>query len=177
MINHREILRLAFSTVKGSLFGIQMFHTDRGSEFDNALVDELVDSFQISRPLSMKAPSLLLAGDALTLVHRVVPVDHDGVGVVNDVVTDGVGQGAFADLSVPAGGSNRGQKIVDALLQRASTISSRSRSSIFFNGNRSHSSMISSLTCLYCFTTLCTSRRRGQWPTRSGYPANGRTGR
>lgn len=49
-----ELVHKAFSTVKGSLFDIQMFHTDRGSEFDNALIDELLDSFQISRSLSMK---------------------------------------------------------------------------------------------------------------------------
>jgi len=49
-----ELVRKAFSTVKGSLFNIQMFHTDRGSEFDNMLIDELLDSFQIRRSLSMK---------------------------------------------------------------------------------------------------------------------------
>ncbi len=49
-----ELVHKAFSTVKGSLFGIRMFHTDRGSEFDNALIDELLDSFQISRSLIMK---------------------------------------------------------------------------------------------------------------------------
>lgn len=49
-----DLVHKAFSTVKGSLFDIQMFHTDRGSEFDNALIDDLLDSFQISRSLSMK---------------------------------------------------------------------------------------------------------------------------
>jgi len=49
-----DLVHKAFSTVKGSLFDIQMFHTDRGSEFDNALIDELLDNFQISRSLSMK---------------------------------------------------------------------------------------------------------------------------
>jgi putative transposase len=49
-----ELVHKAFSTVKGNLFDIQVFHTDRGSEFDNALIDELLDSFQISRSLSMK---------------------------------------------------------------------------------------------------------------------------
>ena len=49
-----DLVHKAFSTVKGSLFGIRMFHTDRGSEFDNALIDELLDSFRISRSLSMK---------------------------------------------------------------------------------------------------------------------------
>ena len=49
-----ELVHKAFSTVKGNLFDIQMFHTDRGSEFDNMLIDELLDSFQINRSLSMK---------------------------------------------------------------------------------------------------------------------------
>lgn len=40
-----------------------------------------------------KAPGLLLADDALTLAHGVVPIDHDGVGVVDDAVADGVGEG------------------------------------------------------------------------------------
>lgn len=54
--NHKnaELVHQAFSTVKGSLFDIRMFHTDRGSEFDNALIDGLLDSFKISRSLSMK---------------------------------------------------------------------------------------------------------------------------
>ena len=49
-----DLVHKAFSTVKGSLFGIQMFHTDRGSEFDNALIDDLLESSQINRSLSMK---------------------------------------------------------------------------------------------------------------------------
>lgn len=50
-----ELVCKAFSTVKGNLFDIQVFHTDRGSEFDNMLIDELLDGFQIRRSLSMKA--------------------------------------------------------------------------------------------------------------------------
>ncbi len=50
------------------------------------------------------APGLLLACDALTLAHGVIPTDHDGVGVVYDAVADGVCEGGFADLGVPAGG-------------------------------------------------------------------------
>lgn len=42
------------SALKRNLFDIQLFHTDRDSEFDNALIDELLESFQISRSLSMK---------------------------------------------------------------------------------------------------------------------------
>jgi putative transposase len=49
-----ELVHEAFASVKGNLFEIQIFHTDRGSEFDNMLMDELLDSFQIQRSLSMK---------------------------------------------------------------------------------------------------------------------------
>jgi putative transposase len=49
-----ELVYDAFASVKGNLFEIQIFHTDRGSEFDNMLMDELLESFQIRRSLSMK---------------------------------------------------------------------------------------------------------------------------
>ena len=49
-----DLVYKAFSTVQGNLFEIHMFHTDRGREFDNALIDGLLGSFQISRSLSMK---------------------------------------------------------------------------------------------------------------------------
>ena len=44
----------AFASVKGNLVEIQLFHTDRGSEFDNTLIDEFLENFQIRRSLSMK---------------------------------------------------------------------------------------------------------------------------
>jgi transposase InsO family protein len=44
----------AFASVKINLKEIQLFHTDRGSEFDNALIDTLLDTFAISRSLSLK---------------------------------------------------------------------------------------------------------------------------
>ena len=44
----------AFATVKGDLNKIQMFHTDRGSEFKNQLIDEMLSVFHIKRSLSMK---------------------------------------------------------------------------------------------------------------------------
>jgi putative transposase len=49
-----ELVRAAFAKVKVNLSKIQMFHTDRGSEFDNILIDELLESFGISRSLSLK---------------------------------------------------------------------------------------------------------------------------
>lgn len=44
----------AFATVKGDLRQIQWFHTDRGSEFKNDKMDELLQTFTIGRSLSTK---------------------------------------------------------------------------------------------------------------------------
>ena len=44
----------AFATVQTNLRNIQMFHSDRGSEFKNELVDEVISTFGIKRSLSMK---------------------------------------------------------------------------------------------------------------------------
>lgn len=50
-----SLVRSAFAKVEGSLKRIQMFHSDRGSEYDNQLIDDLLDVFEINRSLSMKA--------------------------------------------------------------------------------------------------------------------------
>lgn len=44
----------AFATVKGDLRHIQWFHTERGSEFKNEKMDELLETFEIGHLLSMK---------------------------------------------------------------------------------------------------------------------------
>ncbi len=44
----------AFATVEGDLSQIQWFHTDRGSEFKNQKMDELLETFKIGRSLSAK---------------------------------------------------------------------------------------------------------------------------
>ncbi len=44
----------AFATVRTDLRNIQMFHSDRGSEFKNELLDKVISTFQIKRSLSMK---------------------------------------------------------------------------------------------------------------------------
>lgn len=44
----------AFATVKTNLREIQMFHTDRGSEFNNQIIDEVLETFNIERSLSLK---------------------------------------------------------------------------------------------------------------------------
>jgi len=48
------LVRSAFAKVRVNLRTIQIFHTDRGSEFDNQLIDELLDTFDIKRSLSFK---------------------------------------------------------------------------------------------------------------------------
>lgn len=38
----------------GNLKEIQLFHTDRGNEFKNAVIEEILDAFDIKRSLSHK---------------------------------------------------------------------------------------------------------------------------
>lgn len=49
-----SLVAKAFATVKTSLKNIHVFHTDRGNEFKNQLIDETLKTFNISRSLSMK---------------------------------------------------------------------------------------------------------------------------
>lgn len=44
----------AFATPGFPLDDIEVFHTDRGPEFNNAAIDELLDVFEINRSLSAK---------------------------------------------------------------------------------------------------------------------------
>jgi putative transposase len=44
----------AFSSIKVDLRKIQLFHTDRGGEFKNKLIDDALETFTIQRSLSMK---------------------------------------------------------------------------------------------------------------------------
>ncbi len=49
-----ELVYQALSSIKGNLNDVQMFHTDRGKEFDNKLITEALETFGIQRSLSMK---------------------------------------------------------------------------------------------------------------------------
>ena len=44
----------AFATLDFPLTDVQVFHTDRGGEFDSTRIDELLDVFDIKRSLSRK---------------------------------------------------------------------------------------------------------------------------
>lgn len=44
----------AFATIKTNLENIKVFHTDRGNEFKNQVIDETLEAFHICRSLSMK---------------------------------------------------------------------------------------------------------------------------
>jgi transposase InsO family protein len=44
----------AFHSIKGDLRKIGMFHSDRGSEFNNELIDDLLSGFSIKRSFSNK---------------------------------------------------------------------------------------------------------------------------
>lgn len=49
-----ELVKKAFSTVQTDLSQIKIFHTDRGNEFKNQAINEILEAFQIERSLSMK---------------------------------------------------------------------------------------------------------------------------
>jgi putative transposase len=49
-----ELVYRALSKVKVDLRKIQLFHTDRGQEFSNKMIDKALNTFQIKRSLSMK---------------------------------------------------------------------------------------------------------------------------
>ena len=49
-----ELVYKAFSKIPYDLNKINIFHTDRGNEFKNKMIDELIETFQIKRSLSKK---------------------------------------------------------------------------------------------------------------------------
>jgi len=55
--DHKDaaLIKSAFASMDDNLFDLGIFHTDRGSEFDNMAIDELLDTFGIRRSLSRKA--------------------------------------------------------------------------------------------------------------------------
>ncbi len=48
------LVQKAFASVGGNLEDLELFHTDRGSEFKNQAIEELLETFNIDRSLSMK---------------------------------------------------------------------------------------------------------------------------
>ena len=48
------LVKQAFQTINGNLTDIQIFHTDRGNEFKNRLIEDTLKTFEITRSLSRK---------------------------------------------------------------------------------------------------------------------------
>ena len=72
-----RLVRSAFATLSFPISDIEVFHTDRGSEFDNAEIDLMLEAFGIERSLSAKGCPYDNAVDESTnrilkaeLVHR-----------------------------------------------------------------------------------------------------------
>ena len=49
-----HLVTQAFTSIRGNLNNIQIFHTDRGNEFKNKAIDNTLEAFNINRSLSMK---------------------------------------------------------------------------------------------------------------------------
>lgn len=72
-----RLVKSAFATLSLPISDIEVFHTDRGSEFDNAEVDLMLETFGIERSLSAKGCPYDNAVDESTnrilkaeLIHR-----------------------------------------------------------------------------------------------------------
>lgn len=57
-----DLVYQLISTIKANLNDVQMFHTDRGKEFDNQLISKALETFGIKQSLSMKGCPCLLRG-------------------------------------------------------------------------------------------------------------------
>ena len=53
------LVKEAFAKIPYSLNNVQLFHTDRGKEFDNQTIDEILWAFNITRSLSKKAAPMI----------------------------------------------------------------------------------------------------------------------
>ncbi len=49
-----KLVLSAFSSINANLSKINIFHTDRGNEFKNKAIDEVLNTFNIDRSLNMK---------------------------------------------------------------------------------------------------------------------------
>lgn len=49
-----DLVYQAIASIQANLHDVKMFHTDRGKEFDNKLISEVLETFGIQRSLSMK---------------------------------------------------------------------------------------------------------------------------
>lgn len=49
-----SLVQEAFAKVSANLENIKMFHTDRGKEFDNKLIEDILRTFRITRSPSVK---------------------------------------------------------------------------------------------------------------------------
>jgi transposase InsO family protein len=49
-----DLVHQALATIEGDLHSVDIFHTDRGKEFDNHTIDEFLETFDIERSLSHK---------------------------------------------------------------------------------------------------------------------------
>lgn len=72
------LVHRAFSTIRYNLHELEIFHTDRGKEFDNSLIDEALDTFGFKRSLSDKgSPYDNAVGEAIFKSIKTESVDRN----------------------------------------------------------------------------------------------------
>lgn len=61
-IKTAELVKQAFMKVEGNLSEIHIFHTDRGNEFKNETIEELLETFHTLEELKIKLWDYVMGG-------------------------------------------------------------------------------------------------------------------
>lgn len=81
-----KLVKAAFATLEFPISDIEVFHTDRGSEFDNAEIDLVLETFGIERSLSAKGcPYDNAAGESANRILKAEFVYREGFSDLRDL--------------------------------------------------------------------------------------------
>ena len=81
-----RLVKAAFATLEFPVSDIEVFHTDRGSEFDNAEIDLMLEAFGVERSLSAKGcPYDNAAGESANRILKAEFVYREGFSDLRDL--------------------------------------------------------------------------------------------
>ena len=81
-----KLVKAAFATLEFPISDIEVFHTDRGSEFDNAEIDLMLEAFGIERSLSAKGcPYDNAVDESTNKIPKAELVYRDGLSDLRDL--------------------------------------------------------------------------------------------
>lgn len=81
-----KLVKAAFATLEFPISDIEVFHADRGSEFDNAEIDLVLETFGIERSLSAKGcPYDNAVDESTNKILKAEPVHRDSFSDLRDL--------------------------------------------------------------------------------------------